>query len=120
MLAVRVRDCRILAPFDGRVAEMKARTFETATPNQPLMRLVGTEDLEIELIVPSGWLRWLKEGHPLQARIDETETEHGATVARIAPMVDAVSQTVKIIARFARSNRAVLPGMSLSATFPAP
>ncbi|MGL4325739.1 MAG: efflux RND transporter periplasmic adaptor subunit [Beijerinckiaceae bacterium] len=121
-LATRVRECTIAAPFDGRIAEMKARAFETSTPNQPLMRLINTDALEIELIVPSLWLRWIQPGFQFRVKIDETETEHTASVQRMAATVDSVSQTVKIMAVFAQDSRVILPGMSLTAELnqPAP
>lgn len=121
-LATRVRECKIAAPFDGRVAEMKARAFETSTPNQPLMRLVDPDHLEIELIVPSVWLRWIRPGLEFRVKIDETETQHSAVVQRMAATVDSVSQTVKIMAIFPQDSQTILPGMSLTAELrqPAP
>lgn len=119
-LATRVRECKITAPFDGKVAEMKARAFETSTPNQPLMRLVNSDNIEIEMIVPSAWLRWMQTGLQFRVKIDETETEHSAAVQRIAATVDSVSQTVKIMAVFTQANPAILPGMSLTADFVVP
>lgn len=119
-LAVRVRQCTIDAPFDGRVAEMKARAFELSTPNQPLMRLVNTDDLEIELIVPSTWLTWLRPGFGFSLRIDETGGQHTATVQRIAAAVDSVSQTVKVVATLVNRTPDILPGMSLTADLKKP
>lgn len=114
-LAARVRECTIRAPFDGRVAEMKARAFELSTPNQPLMRLVNTDRLEIELIVPSTWLTWLKPDHPFSLKVDETGGQHEARVRRLPSAVDSVSQTIKVVAFFAGPTPDILPGMSLTA-----
>ncbi len=119
-LANQVDECTISAPFDGRVAEMRAKAFEMSKPNEPLMRLVNTDRLEIELIVPSLWLRWIKPGLKFGVVVDETETRHDATVQRIAATVDFVSQTVKIMAVFAEGARNILPGMSLTAELKQP
>lgn len=119
-LAVQVAECTIAAPFDGRIAEMRAKTFEMSKPGEPLMRLVNTDHLEIELIVPSVWLRWLKPGVRFHVVVDETETVHDATVERIAATVDSVSQTAKIIGIFADNSTDILPGMSLSAEIKQP
>jgi RND family efflux transporter MFP subunit len=119
-LANQVDECTIAAPFDGRVAEMRAKAFETSKPNEPLMRLVNTDRLEIELIVPSAWLRWIKPGLAFRVVVDETETKHDATVQRIAATVDSVSQTVKVMAVFDESARNILPGMSLTAEMKQP
>lgn len=114
-LAVKVRECTVRAPFDGRVADMKARAFELSQPNQPLMRLVNPADLEIELIVPSTWLTWLRPGFGFSLKVDETGGEHKARVQRIGAAVDSISQTVKIMAAFLDPTSDVLPGMSLTA-----
>lgn len=119
-LADQVDECVIAAPFDGRVADMPAKAFEMSKPNEPLMRLVNTDRLEIELIVPSLWLRWIKPGLKFRVVVDETETVHDATVQRIAATVDSVSQTVKIMAVFVDSSSKILPGMSLSAELKQP
>ncbi|MEA1834543.1 efflux RND transporter periplasmic adaptor subunit [Methylobacterium durans] len=120
-LQVRVRDCRILAPFAGRVAELRIHEHEMSTPGQPLMRIVDAGALEIDLIVPSAWLVWLKPGAPMSVRIDETGLGYGARVVRTAAAVDPVSQTIKITAHFAPGDiGAVLPGMSLDARFDRP
>jgi membrane fusion protein (multidrug efflux system) len=119
-LASQVDDCTISAPFDGRIAEMRAKAFETSKPNEPLMRLVNTDRLEIELIVPSVWLRWIEPGLKFRVIVDETGTRQDATVERIAATVDSVSQTVKIMAVFAEGSRNILPGMSLTAELKQP
>jgi membrane fusion protein (multidrug efflux system) len=119
-LANQVDECTISAPFDGRVGEVRAKAYEMSRPNEPLMRLVNTDRLEIELIVPSLWLRWLKPGTNFRVVVDETETVHDATVKRIAATVDSVSQTVKIMAVFAEVSKDILPGMSLTAELKQP
>ncbi len=119
-LAAQVAECAISAPFDGRIAEMRAKTYEMSKPGEPLMRLVNTDHLEMELIVPSVWLRWIKPGLKFRVVVDETETVHDATVERIAATVDSVSQTVKIIGIFTGSSTGILPGMSLSAELKQP
>ncbi|MFC5553747.1 efflux RND transporter periplasmic adaptor subunit [Methylobacterium iners] len=117
-LLARVRECTIVAPFAGRLVDVRIRDHEIATPGQPLFRLVGDGELEIDLIVPSPWLVWLREGAPLSARIDETGRTYAARVSRTAAAVDPVSQTIKITAAFAEPlSGAVLPGMSLDAIF---
>jgi RND family efflux transporter MFP subunit len=119
-LAVRTSECTILAPFDGRVSELKAREHEISSPNQPLIRIVATANLEIEMILPSHSMRWLRVQTEFPVKIDETESEHTARVQRIAATVDSVSQTVKIFAVFTRADERILPGMSLTASIKPP
>ncbi len=116
-IEVRMRECRLTAPFPGKVAELKARHYEISPPNQPLIRISESVNLEIEIIVPSLWLRKITPGMTFNVKVDETETLHTAKVQRIAATVESASQTVKIMAIFTEQVPAVLPGMSLSAEF---
>jgi RND family efflux transporter MFP subunit len=121
-LGARARECRVVAPFAGRLVDVRIREFETSSPGQPLFRLVDGSELEIDLIVPSPWLAWLRVGTPVSVRVDETGRTHRARVVRTAAAVDPVSQTIKITALFAEpgAQAAVLPGMSLDAVFERP
>jgi len=116
-IAARTRDCEISAPFDGRVAELAINAYETSAPNQPLLKIVGDDDFELHLIVPSNWLAWLEIGNTFNFSVDETGKQHTASVSKIGAEVDAVSRTVPVIARFEQLPNAVLPGMSGTAFF---
>ncbi len=116
-LRFRVRDCRIVAPFDGRVAELRVHAHEIPAPGQPFLRIVDAGALEIDLIVPSAWLVWLRTGTPLSVRVDEIGRTYAARVARTAAAVDPVSQTIRITATFDGDAAGALPGMSLDAQF---
>lgn len=104
--------CVIRAPYDGRIAFMRAHAHEIPEPNQPLMQIVSEGDLEIETLLPSSWLRWLKPGSAFAITIDETGETRQAEVTRIAAIVDPVSQTVKVTGRFSGDTDGILPGMS--------
>jgi len=58
--AARIRHCRITAPYTGRVAELAVNQHEMPAPDTPLMKVIGTNSLELRLIVPSAWLNWLQ------------------------------------------------------------
>jgi RND family efflux transporter MFP subunit len=113
----RMVDCELRAPFSGRVAERVIHTFETSAPGEPLMKIVDDTRLEIELVVPSRWLVWLKPGVDFRFHVDETGGSHAAHVTRLGGAVDPVSQTVKLFAEFDATANGVLSGMSGSAEF---
>ena len=116
-LSVRTSQCVITAPYGGRVVELFINEYEMPQANTPLIRIVDDQRLEIEIIVPSQWLAWLKPGMPLQFKIDETQTSYRSEVLRVGSIVDPISQTVKLTAKFRDKPEAVLPGMSGSAEF---
>ena len=119
-LQTRVAQCDVVAPFDGHVAELSVNAHEQPQPNKPYLVIVGQGHLEIELIVPSFWLSWLKPGAGFAFNVDETKTNYEAHVVRLGASVDAVSQMVKVIAVFDNLPGPVLPGMSGSAVFTDP
>lgn len=113
-----VNRCGIQAPYGGRIVAWHANPHEVANPGEDLIEIVRVGSLEIEMIVPSGWLSWLKPALPLTVAVDETGRRYDATITTIGAEVDPVSQTVAIRATFADSPDDLLPGMSGSAAFP--
>jgi RND family efflux transporter MFP subunit len=111
-IRARMAGCRVLAPFSGRVVETMARLHETPPPNEKLLRVVSEGPLELHMVVPSKWLRWLHAGSTMDFKVDETGDLLQAKVERISAAVDAVSQTVKVVASVSASPAGVLPGMS--------
>lgn len=104
--------CRIVAPFDGRVAEQRVHDEEFVQAGQPLLELIGNEMPQIDFLAPSKWLAWVRPGQPLAVHIDETSQAYSATVERVSARVDPVSQSVKIVARFDVPSPELIAGMS--------
>lgn len=119
-LNAQIKQCKIYAPFNGRVIERMKHVHESVAVSEALLRIVDTSALELDLIVPSKWLQWLKPGSPFSFSVDETGKTSDAVVDRLLPEVDPVSKTLKLIGRFKSSdNGQTIPGMSGSASFKA-
>ncbi len=117
-LQAQIKQCKVFAPFSGRVTERMTHLYESVSVSEPLLRIIDTTTLELDLIVPSKWLQWLKPGTAFTFQVDETGQTLSAVVDRLLPSVDPVSKTVKIIGRFAANRGGVaIPGMSGTATF---
>ena len=116
-LQARTGSCDFKAPFNGRMVERIAQEYESPAANQPLIKIVDTTRLEIEAIVPSKWLGWLKSGSTFSFVVDETGETLEAKVVRMGAMVDPVSQTIKAYGVLIQNSSSVLPGMSGTATF---
>jgi len=117
---VTLSKCTIAAPFAGRVAEQKAREQQYVQPGQPLLDILDDTVLELEFIVPSRWLVWLKPGYAFQVSIDETGKTYPAKVQRIGARVDPVSQSVKLSATVDGKFPELIAGMSGRVTLSAP
>jgi len=104
--------CKVTAPYSGSVVEAMARPNETPPANEKLIKIVSDGPLELHMVVPSKWLAWLKPGSEFAFKVDETGDTLEAKVSRISAAVDAVSQTVKVIASVDKAPASVRPGMS--------
>lgn len=111
-LQARLEQCEVAAPFDGSVYELAINQHELPQAGRPFLTIVGSDDLEVELIISSHALRWLSVGSRLDFLVDETARHYPIAIARLASAVDPVSQTVKVYARFSAAHADVLAGMS--------
>lgn len=117
---IKIRQCEIKAPFDGRVAAKTANVAELTDRTKPLMQIVSDDALEIEMLLPANWMRWLRPGEKFSMSLEEKAETLNAEVEAIAPVVDPVSQTIKVIGRFTDPVNGVLPGMSGPVRFTQP
>lgn len=116
-LAARIKQCTIVAPYDGRISELLINPHETPSLGKPFISLVDETTFEIDLIVPSHWLKRLSVGARFTFSVDELGTSHAGSIVRIGAAVDPVSQSVKVIGKFDTKPDRVLAGMSGSAAF---
>lgn len=95
-MSAMVSKCAVTAPFDGRVVEQKVRSQQYVQPGQALLDILDDSVLELDFVVPSKWLVWLKPGHAFQVAIDETVRTYPVKLTRVGARIDPVSQTVKV------------------------
>lgn len=116
----KVSDCRILAPYEGRVVRVNANEYEIVDPGVDLLQIVESGRLKLEALIPSSWLVWLKEGDTFKVIVDELELAVDARVTALGSRVDPVSQTIAIQAEIHDDPPGLLPGMSGDARFKGP
>jgi membrane fusion protein, multidrug efflux system len=107
-----IEHCTVRAPFNGVIVERHVNPFQFVQRGDPLLQLVNPEELEIDMVVPSAWLPRLQPGARIALLVEDLQQELSAQVDRIVPMIDPVSQTIRIIARPERLTSNFLPGMS--------
>lgn len=115
-----VRKCVISAPFNGRVAKRLVANYQYVNMGTPLLDVVDTNQLELQMIVPSRWLAWLKPGQSFKVVIDELGKSYDAKVTQIGARIDPVSQTLLITGKIQTAAPELLAGMSGWASFPQP
>jgi membrane fusion protein, multidrug efflux system len=117
-VSAQIGQCAVYAPFSGKVVEQMAHAHDVAASGQPLMKIEGTGALEVQLIIPSNWLMWMKSGVPFAFTIEETGQVVQGKVSRLGASVDPVSKTIRVTGSIApEAGMTILPGMSGSAQF---
>jgi membrane fusion protein, multidrug efflux system len=116
-IAVVAKRCDLFAPFDGKIAQLGVHLFEVPERNARMMQILDLTAMEVDMILPSDWLKWLKPGTKFEIAIDELGEAAPAEVVRVAAAVDPVSQTIKVVGRISSSATNIQSGMSGSLTF---
>ncbi len=114
------RQCRVDAPFAGRVVKIHVKQFQGVNVGQAMIDIVSSGPLKIRLNAPSRWLQWMKVGTPFEVVIDETGKAYPANIAAINGRVDAVSQSIELEAQVRGAYPELLAGMSGNARFAVP
>jgi membrane fusion protein, multidrug efflux system len=115
-----VRKCVISAPYNGRIAKRLVANYQYVNMGTPLLDIVDSNSLELQMIVPSRWLAWLKPGANFSVAIEELGKNYSAKVTQMGARIDAVSQTVTITGKIETAAPELLAGMSGWASFPQP
>lgn len=116
-MQIHLEGCKFFAPFRGRIARLNIHEHEIPATAKTLISVVSMQEPEIEIVIPSSWLSWLKRGARFNFTIDETGKKYHGQVIRPGAVVSTVSHTIKIFAKFSRHSEEVLPGMSGTVDF---
>ncbi len=108
---VLIESCEIRAPFDGSVAKISARAFQSVNQGQSLLEIVSRTPPRARMNIPSRWLVWLKPGAAFKVTVDETGRSYTGKVTAVSSRVDAVSQTVEVEGEI-ENTAALVAGMS--------
>lgn len=112
-----VDKCIIRAPFAGRIAKRLVATHQYVNTGTPLLDILSSEQLELQMIVPSNWMTWLKVGMAFQVEVEELGQTYPAQITRLGARIDPVSQTIAITGKVSASAPELLAGMSGWAQF---
>lgn len=112
-----LKACKIYAPYNGQVIARQASAFESPQAGAPLYTISRTGDLDISIIAPSQWLRWMETGQSFTFEVDETGHELNGKIRRLGAVVDPVSQTIEITGKPIGKTGKALAGMSGVARF---
>jgi RND family efflux transporter MFP subunit len=105
-------NCTIKAPFSAIVSNKIAQAHQYVKEGEPLLELIDTSSLEVEMVVPSKRLAKIPKGTVFSIQLDEMATPIKAKIDRNVGAIDPVSQTIRVIAKLINPPKSLLPGMS--------
>jgi membrane fusion protein (multidrug efflux system) len=110
-----VGETRIVAPFEGLVAARDVRVGELVSSARRAFQVVDVRDLRVRARLPERDVARVRLGQParLTASYDASLTAT-ATVARVAPVVDASSGTFEVLLAIDPGQKALRPGQYVS------
>lgn len=104
--------CSIAAPFSAVVSEKIAQAHQYVKEGDPLLELIDTSSLEVEMVIPSRWLKKMPKGTEFSIQLDEFSQPVKAKIDRNVGAIDPVSQTIRVIGKLVDAPKGLLPGMS--------
>lgn len=104
-------DSVVRAPFDGEIAERRANVGEYVSPQKPVVTLVRTDLLRLEVQVPQDRAPAIRNGQPVEVRVDAfPDRTFAGTVRYISPVVRADSRALAVEAVVPNGDRQLRPG----------
>jgi len=110
--------CHVDAPFPGKIARLRVKAAESVQVGQPMIDMVNTASLKIQMFVPAAWSAWLRPGSQFELKIRETGRSYPARISKLNSRVEGVSQQLEVEARLDGNSAGLLPGMVGVAVFP--
>jgi membrane fusion protein, multidrug efflux system len=117
MADITVSKCSVKAPYDGKIMKSIVREHEYVGEQKELMEIVGTRNLELDILVASKLISSLFIGQKVYFISDETGQKADGVIIGIAPSADPISQTIRIRAKLVNFGRHILPGTIGNAQF---
>jgi RND family efflux transporter MFP subunit len=117
--AINLDYAEVKAPYDGVVARKMSEEGAYVRTGDPLVYLIGAQDLEMEADVPFNRLFGLKEGTPVNFSLDDGSS-HTAVVRAILPAENPLTRTrtVRFTPRFNGHKTSLADSQSVTVKVP--
>ena len=115
---LKVQQCKVRAPYDGWVVARHVDVSETPQVGAKLITVIRNGPLEVEMIVPTAWLKWLRPKEPFEFVVDGLGVRLKGRVTRIGAVADQVSQTIRVYGEVENPPPLVRAGMTGQVKFP--
>jgi RND family efflux transporter MFP subunit len=113
----KLRDTKILAPFDGYVKERDVTIGQYVKVQTPVMIVVNVDPLRARLKIPEKVAAWVPVGQPVTVSVEAyPDRTFSGKIWRINPSVDPQTRTFDAEALVENHGRALKPGFFAKAS----
>ncbi|MEZ4448929.1 MAG: efflux RND transporter periplasmic adaptor subunit [Nannocystaceae bacterium] len=105
----QVAQTQVVAPFAGTITARHVDIGNLASPATPIYALADLSTLDVDLHVPEADAAEVAVDSPVELELLDG-SKMSATIVRRAPIVDALTGTVKFVARARELPKAAIPG----------
>ena len=116
-LSRTIADCTVTAPYDGAVVKLDKHDHDWGGRGEPVLEIVGGEQLYAEVIMPLKILSEIKPGSTFVVSIDAIGQRVNCVVESLSPVADSSSQTLGLRAKLVNPPPEIRPGMIGEAAF---
>lgn len=103
------------SPIDGAVAARQGSIGEYRAPGTPVLTIVRTRPLRLQLAVPEREIGGLRVGLPVRVRVEGDAADHEGELVRIGAAVDENNRTLPVEAVVPNTRDALRPGQFATA-----
>ncbi|HEV8242120.1 MAG TPA: efflux RND transporter periplasmic adaptor subunit [Thermoanaerobaculia bacterium] len=111
----QLADSVIVAPFSGAVAQRHATAGQFVAAGEPVVTLVRTNPLRLQLAVPERAAGRVRIGQQVRVIVEGDPRSYGGRVARVSPAIDQSDRTLKVEADVPNADGALRAGSFVNA-----
>jgi RND family efflux transporter MFP subunit len=111
----QLQDTVLRSPLDGAVRQRQVTVGEYLAPGTPVLTIVRTHPLRLQLSVPERETSGLKPGLAVVVRVEGDGTEHKGRLERIGAAIDETNRTLPVEAMVPNEGDALRPGQFATA-----
>ncbi len=111
----QLEDTILRSPMDGAVREKVATVGEYRTAGTPVLTIVRTDPLRLQLAVPERSAAQLRAGQTVRVRVEGDSRVHGGRLARLGAAIDEANRTLPVEAVVINTSGAIRPGQFATA-----
>jgi RND family efflux transporter MFP subunit len=111
----QLEDTVLRSPLDGAVRERRVTIGEYRAPGEPVVTIVRTRPLRLQLAVPERETAGLRAGLTVVVRVEGDSTSHHGRLERIGAAIDETNRTLPVEAMVPNQSDLLRPGQFATA-----